>query len=356
MKSFQPPKLCYADKLPSAQIFGEDALLIYDQIFDRIPQVRAWVQGFSARYAVKSGEGLKDIDSFPRHIRAIEKITRPLSSRNLKVIVLGGGSVGDFGGFVASVFKRGVQLIHFPSTWLAAIDSAHGGKTALNVGGIKNQVGTFYPATTVYMVRSLLMSQPAERNFEALGEIIKIGLLAGGTLYSRLGKVSNFDSKTLWGLLPMAVREKYRIVKKDPLEKTGERHLLNLGHTMGHVFEAHYRLPHGVAVLAGIQFALEWSYQRGVLSQKEYLKLMQAKFWKKAVDKKLRSPWRHLNMLGLLGETSKVYSHYLQQDKKKTQGQKLRFIFLKKPGVAAIENVDLKEILVEISRQNSFWG
>ena len=68
----------------------------------------------------------------------------------MSIAVLGGGSVGDFGGFVASIFKRGVRLVQIPSTWLAAIDSAHGGKTALNVEGVKNQIGTFYPAEKIY--------------------------------------------------------------------------------------------------------------------------------------------------------------------------------------------------------------
>jgi len=356
MDLFRQPKLYYVNNWPLAKNFGGDVLIIYDRIFDQIPPVRAWVRSFSARYAVKSGESLKDVDSFSGHIKAIERATRKLSSRNLKIVVLGGGSVGDFGGFVASVFKRGVELIHFPSTWLAAIDSAHGGKTALNVSGIKNQIGTFYPATAVYMVKPLLMSQPLERTFEALGELIKMGLLAGGDLYSRMSRVSELDSKALWRLLPLAVRAKYRIVNRDPRERTGERHLLNLGHTMGHVFEAHYGLPHGVAVLAGVQFSLEWSYQRGILSQKEYLNLMRAKFWQKAVDKKMRSPWRHLSMLGLLGEMPRTYLHYLQQDKKKSEVRKLRFVFLKKPGAPIIASVDFKEILTEISRQNSFWG
>lgn len=356
MGPFRQPKLYYVNNWPSVKIFGDDTLIIYDRIFDQIPSARAWIRAFPACYAVKSGENLKDIDLFPGHIKAIERVTRKLSSRKLKIVVLGGGSVGDFGGFVASVFKRGVELIHFPSTWLAAFDSSHGGKTALNVSGVKNQIGTFYPATQVYMVKSLLTSQPPERSFEALGELIKMGLLAGGDLYSKMNRVSVFNSKALWRLLPLVVRAKYRIVNKDPREQTGERQVLNFGHTLGHIFEAHFALPHGVAVLAGIQFSLEWSYQRQLLSQKEYLNLMRAKFWKKAVDKKMSSTWKHLNMLALLGEAPRTYMGYLQQDKKKSGVRMLGFVFLKKPGAPTVVNVDFKEILAEISRQSSFWG
>jgi 3-dehydroquinate synthase len=160
----------------------------------------------------------------------------------------------------------------------------------------------------------------------------------------------------LWQLLPLVVEQKYKIVNKDPEEKKGLRHLLNFGHTMGHAFESHYGLPHGVAVLAGLQFALEWSYQRGQMSETEYLKLMRAPFWQKAVKAKMQSSWKKLNMLALLSEKPNQFLHYLQQDKKKSSSQRLRFIFLKKPGVPVIEEVSLREFAPEIQRQHSFWG
>lgn len=349
-------RLHFVSQWPEPEKFGGDVLLIYDRIFDRHPKVASWIQGFTVRYPVKSGEDLKSLSSFPDHMNRILQKTRHLSSRHLKILVLGGGSVGDFGGFVASVYKRGVELIHIPSTWLAAMDSAHGGKTALNAVGAKNQVGTFFPAKDIYLIKPLLLAQPPDRAFEALGELIKMALLSGGPLYRQMNAASSLQAESLWKLLPLVIREKYKIVQKDPLEKSGLRHLLNFGHTLGHVFEAHYGLPHGVAVLAGLQFALEWSYQRGVLSQEDYLKLMRAPFWKKAVAAKLKSPWKKLNMLGLLSEKPQIFSRYLLQDKKKTGAQKLRFIFLQNPGVPVIQEVGLQEIAAEISRQQSFWG
>jgi 3-dehydroquinate synthase len=264
--------------------------------------------------------------------------------------------VGDFGGFVASIYKRGVELIHIPSTWLSAMDSAHGGKTALNARGAKNQIGTFYPAKEVYLVKPLLLAQPSERNFEALGELIKMALISGGSLYKKLNQVSSLNSGTLWKLLPLVVTEKYKIVQKDPYELKGLRHVLNFGHTMGHVFEAHYELPHGVAVLAGLQFALEWSYERGFMNQAEYLKLMRARFWKKAVQAKQFSVWKNLNMMALLSDRPQKFLHYLEQDKKKTNMRNLRFVFLKSPGHPLIAEISLKDVLPEIARQQSFWG
>ncbi|WP_413289841.1 hypothetical protein [Bdellovibrio sp. HCB337] len=355
MASFSS-RLNFVSQWPSPKKFGDDVLLIYDRIFDRHPKVASWVKQFPIRYAVKSGEDLKSLQSFPVHMNTILQKTHHLSARRLKIVVLGGGSVGDFGGFVASVYKRGVELIHIPSTWLSAMDSAHGGKTALNARGAKNQVGTFYPAKEVYLVKPLLLAQPAERGFEALGELIKMALLAGGPLYRKLNAVSTLNAGTLWQLLPLVIREKYKIVQKDPEEKKGLRHLLNFGHTMGHVFEAHYGLPHGVAVLAGLQFAMEWSYQKGFMNQKDYLKLMQAKFWQKAVKAKQQSAWKNLSMLALLSEKPQSFVRYLEQDKKKTSSQDLRFVFLKNPGKPVIAEVKVQDFLPEIARQQSFWG
>ena len=353
--AYSQSRLHYVNAWPSPKKFGDDVFLIYDKIFDRSSSVAPWVRQFEHRYAVQSGEDLKSLQNFARHMNEISKRTSKLSSRKMKILVLGGGSVGDFGGFVASVYKRGVELIHIPSTWLSAMDSAHGGKTALNVGGAKNQIGTFYPASQIYLIKPLLLAQPSERSFEALGELIKMALLSGGILFRRLEHMPNLDSRSLWKILPLVIREKYKIVQKDPQEKKGLRHLLNFGHTLGHVFEAHYGLPHGVAVLAGLQFALEWSYERGLMSESDYLKLMQARFWQKAVKAKLQSSWKNLSMLALLNERPAIFQNYLQQDKKKSNARKLRFIFLKKPGHPVIQEVGLHEFSPEIIRQRSFW-
>ena len=97
----------------------------------------AGCMAFPQRYGVCAGEDLKDLAAFPKHVEHLLEIAAPLPQSRLSVVALGGGSVGDFAGFFASVFKRGVPLQQIPSTWLAAIDSAHGGKNALNVGRAK---------------------------------------------------------------------------------------------------------------------------------------------------------------------------------------------------------------------------
>lgn len=343
MKSTQ---VLFSTQFPKVSSLGEETLLIYDKyLAKKSPEFRKWMKGFALSYAVQAGEELKAVENFPQHIKALVKLCENSSSRKLTLVVAGGGSVGDFGGFVASVLKRGVGLVHVPSTWLAAIDSAHGGKTALNVAGSKNQIGTFYPAQKTILIKSLLMSQPAERNFEAFSEVIKIALLQGGDFWAKFRKESDVNGDVLWKYLPQAIEGKLRIVKKDPEEKSGHRHLLNLGHTVGHVFEAYYELPHGIAVNYGIDFALRWSARKGLLTAKNEEDLRAA-----PISAFLLSAERD-ELLSAKDSVLKKWSQLLLQDKKKNSARKLRFIFLKKPGVAHIEEVSVDEILMEICRQ-----
>ncbi|KYG68584.1 hypothetical protein AZI87_04920 [Bdellovibrio bacteriovorus] len=338
--------LLFTTALPSLTDLGEELLLIYDEILPRKSTAfKKWSQKFSLKYGVKAGESLKSVDHFPQHIRKIVQLCENTSSRRLTVVVVGGGSVGDFGGFVASVLKRGVKLVHMPSTWLSAIDSAHGGKTALNVGGAKNQIGTFYPADKVILSRQLLMSQPEARAFEGFGELLKISWIQGGTLWQELSKEFEVTSAVLWKYLARAIDAKYKVVGKDPEEKSGHRHILNLGHTVGHVLESYYQLPHGVAINYGLDFALRYSVQLKIMSSKEYEKISHA-----PVSGYLLSPLRD-DLLQTKASVLKEFRQLLLSDKKKTKSQTLRFVFLKKPGQCVVKEVTVDEVLMEICRQ-----
>lgn len=336
-------RLIYKNSFPSLRSIGSELFLIYDKGLEKKKNITNWISSFEHRYAVASGEQLKAIESFPQHIQKISKLTDSLSARSMTIVVLGGGSLGDFGGFVASVFKRGVQLIHIPSTWLAAIDSAHGGKTALNVLGVKNQIGSFYPAEKIYLIKEVLLQQPQIRAHEAFSEIYKVALLSGGSFWSQFSQVEP-TSENLWKHLPEAISAKYKIVKKDPFELSGHRHLLNFGHTMGHVFETLFQIPHGIAVSYGIRFAIDWSLRRGLMTPRT----------KQELDQKLSTSF--LLSPTTDGFLAKNYSSriasLLNDDKKKVQGGKIRFIFCRKPGAFKIESVSIAEILSEVNRQN----
>ncbi|MGZ3768189.1 MAG: 3-dehydroquinate synthase family protein [Bdellovibrio sp.] len=338
--------LSFTTELPDPQQLGEELLLIYDSVLSKkSSQFKSWVQQFPLKYAVKAGETLKAVENFPTHISKIVKICESTSSRRLTLVVVGGGSVGDFGGFVASVLKRGVKLVHIPSTWLSAIDSAHGGKTALNVASAKNQIGTFYPADKIVMVRSLLLSQPESRAFEGFGELIKISLIAGGIFWNKFSKEKEINSAVLWKYLEPAIKAKYSVVQKDPEEKSGYRHVLNLGHTVGHVLESYYGLPHGIAVNYGLDFALRWSIQKKLMAPKTVDKIKQ-----EPVMGYILSPARD-HLFETKKTVVKAFEHLLLQDKKKTKNQTLRFVFVRKPGHCQICEVTVSEILTEIRRQ-----
>lgn len=338
-------KPIFSTQLPSRRSLGAETLLIYDQFLESSPAVAKWIASFPQRYGVTSGEELKSIDSFPSHIKKIMSIAESLSSRYMSIVVLGGGSVGDFGGFVASIFKRGVRLVQIPSTWLAAIDSAHGGKTALNVDGVKNQIGTFYPADKIYLVKSLLLSQPAVRAQDAFSEIYKVALLQGGVFWQSFAKDGRPDGAVLWKFLKPAIAAKYKIVDRDPLEKTGHRHLLNFGHSMGHVLESLHQLPHGTAINYGLEFALVWSQTQKILKP-----AMAKKIFSAPASQYLLSP----GSAGLLNTSNAAkMKSLLEGDKKKVSSQKMRFIFCQAPGKCLIQEVSFTQILAEVLRQNA---
>ncbi len=344
MKSFSS-QVIFSNSLPSSKELGDEVVLVFDKALEQYSFFKAWAQKFKAKYPVVAGEELKDLKKFPLHVQNIAQIAQNFSTKKMTIVAVGGGSVGDFAGFIASVYKRGVKLIHIPSTWLAAIDSAHGGKTALNLDGIKNQVGSFYPAEKIYLIKKLLLQQPEIRAHEAYSEIYKAALLQGGLFWNSFSKCSP-SSADLWNHLAFAINFKNNIVKKDPFETKGIRHILNFGHTMGHVFETIFKIPHGVAVNYGICFALRWSMFRGYLTQAKAKQVFMAEASTYLLDPVLN---------GLLG--SKYFSDFqkiLGADKKKIDKKHIRFVFLSAPGKYRIESVTVNDILAEVKRQSQY--
>ncbi len=317
--------------------------MIFDRVLLHGNSFQNFISQFSESYSVQSGETLKDLDHLNSHLKEILERTNRLEERPLQILAIGGGSVGDFAGFVASTLKRGVGLIHMPSTWLAAVDSAHGGKTALNVGGIKNQIGTFYPAEKVYLIQNLLMGQGEQQIDDVLGEALKTSLLSGGPLFQKILKLKKWGPDELWSLLPTLIKVKYNIVKKDPFERKGIRHLLNLGHTIGHVFETELGISHGKAVLAGLGFSLQWSRKKNILSGKQLTALKQSFLFSKI-------PMNE-NQAQMLSQVGNFQKH-LSQDKKRTGGKKVRFVFVRSAGKPIIQSVKIQEIENEIERQS----
>ncbi len=345
-------KVDFLKKLPSearlAESLGfkpEKILVVYDKRLLKTDGTAKWLKDFPYAYGVSAGEDLKDIYTFSSHIKKIFKLIGPFSVRSFCVVGLGGGSVGDFAGFLSSVIKRGVPLVHIPTTLLAAMDSAHGGKTALNVGDFKNQVGTFYPADAILIVKSLFEGLPKLQLQSASGELAKMALLEGGKLFERFENEFQMDLESIWELLPAVIEAKYKIVEKDPFEQTGERQILNLGHSLGHALESYYGLAHGVAVGQGIMFAVQWSVHQGYFREadaQQVLAMLEAKtgFLKPRDFAKVNRQMSRSRLFKLIVE-----------DKKLTDARHLSFIFLEKTGVPFRKVVTVESLLTETQRQ-----
>ncbi|MCH9651452.1 MAG: 3-dehydroquinate synthase [Deltaproteobacteria bacterium] len=190
--------------------------------------------------------------------------------RDSRLIAFGGGSVGDLGGFVAGCFLRGIEYLQMPTTLLAQVDAALGGKTAIDCGGAKNSVGLFHHPAMVISEASFLSTLPKEEIRAALAEVIKMAALLDPLLLERLeGRLPELlkgDPESLAPVVLAAARAKVRVVQRDPGE-AGERRLLNFGHTLGHALEAAAvdgSLRHGDAVAYGMLFALRLALNRGL--------------------------------------------------------------------------------------------
>ena len=179
------------------------------------------------------------------------------ASRHSCMINLGGGMVTDLGGFAASTFKRGINFINIPTTLLAMVDASVGGKTGINFGGLKNEVGVFNDSKFVILDTEFLKTLDTENICSGYAEMLKHGLISTEAMWEELVSfdLANPDLKQLQRMVGDSVKVKERIVEQDPHEK-GIRKALNLGHTFGHAFEswALKRKPilHGYAVAFGL--------------------------------------------------------------------------------------------------------
>ncbi len=201
-------------------------------------------------------------------------------NRDTTLIALGGGVVGDMTGFAAATYQRGVRYIQIPTTLLAQVDASVGGKTAINYQQAKNMLGSFYQPHAVIIDLLTLTTLPSREFSAGLGEIIKYGLLIGGDTLTRLESmlakgITAASTDLLSELVEQCCRIKAMFVEADERE-TGQRVLLNLGHTFGHALESstHYqRWLHGEAVAIGLYCAALLSHQLGLMQESDLQRL-----------------------------------------------------------------------------------
>jgi 3-dehydroquinate synthase len=270
-------------------------------------------------------------------------IARGFDRKSL-LLAIGGGVVGDVAGFAAAIYMRGIPYIQVPTTLLAQVDSAIGGKTGVDLPSGKNLLGVFKQPLLVVSDPDVLITLPVEARREGFAEIIKASLIASPELFSLLEKEGTHllesANEVLESIIAMAVEVKCRVVSQDEHE-SGLRRILNFGHTLGHALEAasHYSLTHGQAVAAGMGVAIQFSQKWAGLGQDE-------------ADRALRLI-RSIGLpTGLPGQVnSESLLSALEKDKK-IQGNICHFVLISKIGQAVIHAIpveDLKESL------DKFW-
>jgi len=212
---------------------------------------------------VPSGESSKSLDAYAG---ALGNLARMGLTRDGAIFALGGGVVGDLGGFVAGTYMRGVDLVMLPTSLLAMVDSAVGGKVGVDLPEGKNLVGAFVRPRLVAADLDWLATLPEREISNGLAETIKMGLLSGAEFFDDLGLIEasrTGDLAALQTLILDSIRFKADVVAEDELEG-GLRAILNYGHTIGHALEAaaEYNLPHGTAVAAGMVATAHLSRER----------------------------------------------------------------------------------------------
>ncbi|MGI8524567.1 MAG: 3-dehydroquinate synthase [Pseudolabrys sp.] len=303
----------------------------------------------SARIVVPPGEGSKSYASFEK---VCEALIAARIGRGDLVVALGGGVVGDLAGYAAASVRRGLDFVQLPTSLLAQVDSSVGGKTGINSAQGKNLVGAFHQPILVIADTALLDTLPAREFRAGYAEVAKYGLLGDAAFFSWLeanwkavfsgGQASGSNARD--HAIAVCCRGKAAIVGRDERE-TGERALLNLGHTFGHAFEAaagfSQRLLHGEAVALGISMAFQFSANKGLLAAAE-------------TDRAIR----HLASVGLPTHIKDVQNEMpdadrlmelIAQDKKVKRG-KLTFILVRGIGRAFVASeVDPVEVRAFLS-------
>ena len=224
--------------------------------------------GAAPRLALEPGEETKDLRGL-QHV--LDFLAGAGLDRDALLVTFGGGVISDLGGLAASLYMRGIAVVHAPTTLLAQADAALGGKTAVNLRAGKNLAGSLHQPRAVLADTSVLATLDVEDLRSGLGEVVKSALLAGETQLARLERdaprLLARDADALSDAVAASAALKARLVARDVREQ-GERRALNLGHTFAHAIEhtaGYGRIPHGVAVAAGLGAALNLARALGVL-------------------------------------------------------------------------------------------
>jgi len=309
-------------------------IVIDRNVLKLFPEIKHFFK--SSYLVVDSSEDLKSLEYFNSFVQRLsEKSFNP--SREDKILAIGGGVVGDLVGFLASIWKRGIAWDVLPTTWISILDSSYGGKTALNVGSVKNLMGTFHPPHQrmfVFDLVDLILDDDQQINI-AYGEIVKTILMS-----SSLADFSSSPSQILlnnWRTLS-DVKKEY--VDGDLHERENKRILLNFGHTIAHSFERSFNMSHGQSVYYGILFSLWLSFEKGYLSSVKYSQLIA---WMKKTD------WDQYLCYSINQEKLCEIQAALEFDKKLMASNLINFIFFN-GSKAIVKELQLSDLKLKFRR------
>lgn len=274
-----------------------------------------------------------------------QSLTEYGADRHSLLINLGGGLVTDLGGFVASVFKRGMDFVNIPTSLLAMVDASIGGKTGVNLDGYKNQLGLFSTPKLLLIDDRFLDTLAHRQLLSAYAEMLKHGLISSNTYWQDLRNIGEVSPAVLVGYIEKSIRIKKEVVESDPTEK-GLRKILNFGHTIGHAIESYFMdkpepLLHGEAVAIGMLAEARLSNTLGRFPKSE---LMQ-------VEETIQ---KYFGYLSLQNENIEAILPFVLQDKKK-EGDKLNLSLLNKIGDCRI-NVDVSQEQIKNALKQTLYG
>ena len=294
-------------------------------------------------YTFEAGEKNKNLNTVQD---VYEFLIKNKFDRKDMLVALGGGVVGDLTGFAAATYLRGIDFIQVPTSLLAQVDSSIGGKTGVDFRAYKNMVGAFHQPRLVYMNTSTLSSLNTRLFNSGFGEILKHGLIKDASYFQwlkdNIEKIAALDSGYLEEMIYRSCEIKRKFVENDPTEK-GERAQLNFGHTLGHAIEKqmNFELYHGECVVLGMIAALNICVERGTITKEEY--------------DDIYNTFKAYNFPMTVDKTTIDDVIAASKNDKKMDGNKVKFILLKKVGEAYIDmTVDdntmrrsLKNVVIE---------
>ena len=317
------------------QEFTGDVFLIVDQnVYELYNSKYNFDRLGNRLYVLKSGE-------YSKSWQYVEKIAKKMlqsgCNRQSSIIAVGGGVTGDLSGFVASIFMRGVKIIHIPTTLLACVDSSIGGKTGIDFLEYKNILGAFYQPSKIIISTNFFATLPFREIKCGIGEILKTSLLSQDIfdyVNSAVSKLLMLDSETVLNTIKLCVQFKDHITSSDERESS-LRKILNLGHTIGHALETmdKFKLSHGEYVLCGIELETKLARELAIIEEDYYKVIMHLLNIASMPKVKIKNINKLINIM--------------KADKKNSDG-KIDFIFAKSLGETQeylIDSVKLKTLL-----------